>query len=323
MNRRCILYAAFAVVLGAADALPADDYPRRNVTLVVPFPAGGATDIIARVVADGLHEKFNVPFVIENRPGAGTIIAAGAVAKSTPDGYTLLLATTSTLAIAPHIYKSIPYDPAKDFAPIAPVGAADFVLVSHRQIAADTLNELVAFLRGKPGELSYASAGIGTPHHLFMEMLLNMAGLKMQHVPYRGSPAALVDVVAGRVAFIMCDLPPALPLIRDKKLKAFGVASATRIALAPDIPTIAEAGLPGYAASGWFSVVAPAGTPRAIIERLNQAITVHFARPEVQDRLALIGMRALSGTPEDLARHAAAERARWGQVAKDAGITPE
>src|SRR5262249_5686907 len=268
--RVLVLCAGFAVAIGAARAPAADDYPQRSVTLVVPFPAGGATDIMARVVAEGLRDKFNVAFVIENRPGAGTLIGAGAVAKSAPDGDTLLLATASTPPIAPHIYKSLPYDPVKDFAPITLVGAADFVLVSHPSVAADTLGDLVALVRGKPGELSYASAGIGTPHHLFMEMLLSMTGLEMQHVPYRGSPAALSDVVAGRIALIMCDLPPTLPLIRDKKVKAFGVASETRIAFAPEIPTIAEAGIPGYVAAGWFSMVAPAGTPRPIIDALNQ-----------------------------------------------------
>ena len=318
-----VLCAFGAAILGARGAPAADDYPQRSVTVVVPFPAGGATDLMARVLAEGLREQLKVPFVVENRPGAGTLIAAAAVAKAAPDGHTLMLATLATLAIAPHVYKSIPYDPVKDFAPIGLVGEADFVLVSHPSVPAETLAELIARVREKPGELAYASAGIGTPHHLFMEMFLSMTGLSVRHVPYRGSPAALTDVVAGAVPLMMCDLTPALQMIREKKVKAFGVASPTRLADAPEIPTLAEAGLPGYVATGWFSVVARAGTPRPTIDKLNNAIGTHLARADVQDKLAVLGIRALTGSPEELARHAAAELARWGRVAKDAGITPE
>ncbi len=230
-----------AVLLVLAAIAPAGaQYPQRPVTLVVPFPAGGATDLIARVLANELQAKLGQPFVVESRPGAGTTLAAAAVARAAPDGATLLLATTSTLAIAPSVYKALAYDPVKDFAPVELVGTTDFVLIAHPSVAAD-LPALLTLLREKRGAVTYASAGIGTPHHLIMAMFLREAGAAAQHVPYRGSPAALTDIVAGRVPLMMCDLTAALPLVRAGKLKAFGVATATRSPQAPEIPTIAEA----------------------------------------------------------------------------------
>ena len=327
MMRMRVGVGGFALALGAVAFLvaraPAQDYPQRAVTIIVPYPPGGATDLMTRILAEGLRERFKQSFVVENRPGAGTLIGAATLAKSAPDGYTLLLATSATLAISPYVFKSIPYDPVKDFAPVALVGTTDFVLVSHPSIPATTLSELIAFLKDKPGAMSYATAGIGTPHHLFMELFLKMAGLKLQHIPHRGSPAALTDVMSGQVAFMMCDFTPALPMIQEGKVKAFAVAAPARVAFAPDIPTIAESGLPSYAATGWFAIMARAGTPRPIIDALNDALTAHLKRPEVRERLARLGMRPLTSTPEELARHAAAEMVKWGQVARDAGISPE
>jgi tripartite-type tricarboxylate transporter receptor subunit TctC len=324
MLRRCALGLLVLVcgLFGAADA-GAQDYPERAVTIVVPFPAGGATDLLARLLAADLHDKLNQPFVIENRPGAGTTIAAAAVARAAPDGYTLMLATTSTLAISPSVYKSIAYDPLRDFAPIALVGTTDFVLLAHPSVPADNLVGLIALMRGKPGAMTYASAGIGTPHHLIMAMLLHMAGVTAQHVPYRGSPAALTDVLSGVVPLMMCDLMPALPLINDAKLKVFGTALATRSPQAPDIPTIAEAGLPGFGAGGWFSVVAPAGTPPAIVDKLNRVMIAYLGEHGVADKLASLGMRPLVSTPEELGRYIVSERAKWAAIAAEAGITPQ
>jgi tripartite-type tricarboxylate transporter receptor subunit TctC len=322
MLRLCALGLLVPGLLGATEA-GAQDYPERAVTIVVPFPAGGATDLLARLLAADLHDKLNQPFVIENRPGAGTTIAAAAVARAAPDGYTLMLATTSTLAISPSIYKSISFDPLTDFAPIALVGTTDFVLLAHPAVPADNLTELIALMRSKPGAMTYASAGIGTPHHLIMAMLLHMAGVTAQHVPYRGSPAALTDVLAGVVPLMMCDLMPALPLINDAKVKVFGTALSTRSPQAPDIPTIAEAGLPGFGAGGWFSVVAPAGTPPAIVDKLNRVMIAYLGEPGVADKLASLGMRPLVSTPEELARYIVSERAKWAAIAAEAGITPQ
>jgi tripartite-type tricarboxylate transporter receptor subunit TctC len=313
-------YLCGASRLFAALTPAAAQYPQRPVTIVVPFPAGGATDLIARLLANELQGKLGQPFVVESRPGAGTTLAATAVARAAPDGATLLLATTSTLAIAPSVYKTLAYDPLKDFAPIELVGTTDFVLVGAPTLEAADLPGLIALLRGKAGAMTYASAGIGTPHHLTMAMFLREAGATAQHVPYRGSPLALTDIVAGRVPMMMCDLTAALPLIRAGKLKAFGVATATRSPQAPDIPTIAEAGLPGFAASGWFTIVAPAGTPRAAIDALNKVMTAYLVRPEAAEKLAAATMRPLTSTPEELARFIVSERAKWADVAAAAGI---
>ena len=311
------------LVLLAATAPAVAQYPQRSVTLVVPFPAGGATDLIARLLANELHEKLGQPFVVENRPGAGTTLAATAVARAAPDGATLLLATTSTLAIAPSVYKNLTYDSRKDFAPVELVGTTDFVLIGEPALAAADLPALIALLRAKVGAMTYASAGIGTPHHLAMAMFLRDVGAAAAHVPYRGSPAALTDIVAGRVALMMCDLTAAQPLIRAGKLKAYGVATATRSPQAPDIPTIAEAGLPGFVASGWFSIVAPAGTPRGVIDTLNRVMTAYLTRPEAAEKLAAAAMRPLTSTPEELARFIVSERAKWADVAAAAGIEPQ
>ena len=312
---RHVLTAVLALL--AAPAPAAAQYPQRPVTLVVPFPAGGATDLIARLLGNELHEKLGQPFVVENRPGASNTIAADVTAK------TLLLATTSTLAIAPSVYKSLAYDPLKDFAPVELVGTTDFVLIGDPSLAAADLPALIALLRTKAGAMTYASAGIGTPHHLIMAMFLRDAGAAAQHVPYRGSPSALTDIVAGRVALMMCDLTAALPLVRAGKLKAYGVATATRSPEAPEIPTIAKAGLSGFAASGWFSIVAPAGAPRAAIDALNRVITAYLVRPEAAEKLAAAAMRPLTSTPEELARFIVSERAKWAEVAAAAGIEPQ
>jgi tripartite-type tricarboxylate transporter receptor subunit TctC len=261
--------------------------------------------------------------VVENRAGAGTVVAASAVARSAPDGYTLLLAPVTTLAIGPSVYKLLPYDTVKDFAPVGLVGAAEFALVAHPSLGAQTLPDLIALIRSRPGQLSYGSSGRSTPHHLFMEMFLKMIGGQAQHVPYRGSVPALTDVVAGRIQMMMVDLAVAIPMIEAGKVKVYGVTSAARVQAVPDIPTIAEAGLPGYAASGWFSVVARAGTPRPVVDKLNAVLTAYLKRPDVAERLATLAINPLTSTPEELERFIPAEIKKWAQVVKDAGITPE
>ena len=317
------LILASALVVGGVmpGARGADDYPQRTVTFVCPFPAGGGTDILTRMLAQELQDKLKQPFVVENR--TGTVIAAAAVAKSPPDGYMLLLAPVTTLAIGPSVYKSLPYDTVKDFAPVGLVGAAEFALVADPALGARTLPELIALIRSKPGQLSYGSSGRSTPHHLFMEMFLKMIGGQAQHVPYRGSQPALTDVVAGRIQMMMVDLAVAIPMIEAGKVRAYGVTSATRVAAVPDIPAIAEAGLPGYAASGWFSVVARAGTPRTTIDKLNAVLTAYLERPDVAQRLAMLAIKPLTSTPDELEAFIPAEIEKWARVVKDAGVTPE
>lgn len=317
-----IRFAALLLLVLSTGAR-ADEYPQHTVTFICPFPAGGGTDILTRMLAAELQDKLKQPFIVENRAGAGTIIAASAVAKSPPDGHTLLLAPVTTLAIGPSVYKSLPYDTVKDFAPVGLVGAAEFALVANPSLGAATLPDLIALIRSKPGALSYGSAGRSTPHHLFMEMFLKMIGGRAQHVPYRGSVPALADVVAGEVQLMMVDLAVAIPMIEAGKVRVYGVTSGKRVAAVPDIPTLAEAGLPGYAASGWFSVVARAGTPRSTVATLNGVLMPYLKRPDVQEKLKNLAINPLTSTPDELARYIPAEIAKWARVVRDAGITPE
>jgi len=314
---------ALVFTSAVASRATANDYPRHTVTFICPFPAGGGTDILTRMLAAELQDKLKQPVIVENRTGAGTQIAANTVAKSAPDGHMLLLAPVTTLAIGPSVYKSLPYDTVKDFAPVGLAGAADFALVANPALGARTLAELIAVIKSRPGELSYGSSGTSTPHHLFMEMFLKMIGGKAQHVPYRGSVPALADVVAGQIQMMMVDLAAAIPMIEAGKVRVYGVTSSTRIKSMPDVPTIAEAGVSGYAASGWFSVVARAGTPRPVIDKLNALLAAYLQRPDVGERLATLAINPLTSTPDELERFIPAEIAKWAQVVKDAGIEPE
>jgi tripartite-type tricarboxylate transporter receptor subunit TctC len=320
MIRVAALLLAFIAFTARAIA---DEYPQHAVTFICPFSAGGGTDILTRMLAAELQEKLKQPFIVENRTGAGTLIAASAVAKSPPDGHMLLLAPVTTLAIGPSVYKVLPYDTVRDFAPVGLVGAAEFALVAHPSLGARTLPELIALIKSRPGELSYGSAGRSTPHHLFMEMFLKMIGGTAQHVPYRGSVPALADLVAGQVQMMMVDLATATPMIEAGRVRVYGVTSPTRLAVVPDISTIAEAGLPGYAASGWLSVVARAGTPAPVIDKLNAALMAYLKRADVGERLKTLAINPLTSTPEELEKLIPAEIGKWAQVVRDAGITPE
>jgi tripartite-type tricarboxylate transporter receptor subunit TctC len=324
MRRRAVLASCLGAVL-AAIAAPAraEDYPQRNITFMCPFPAGGGTDVLTRMLAQELQDKLKRTVIVENRPGAGTQLASNAVAKSPPDGHTLLLAPVTTLSIGPSVYKSLPYDTQKDFAPIALVGSAQFALVANPSLGAKTLPELIAVIKAKSGQLSYGTSGASTPHHLFMEMFLKMIDAKAQHVPYRGSGPALTDVVGGQIPMMMVDLAVAMPMIKEGKVRAYGVTSAARVHAMPEIPTIAEAGLPGFVATGWFSVVAPAGTPRPIVDRLNAILVSFLKRPEVREKMLGLAIEPLTSTPDELKAHIAAEITKWAKVVKDAGIEPQ
>jgi len=319
--------AALALLLGLIAAAPcswaAENYPTRPVTFICPFQAGGGTDILTRLLAQELQDKLGKPFVVENRTGAGTVIAATAVAKSAPDGYTLFLAPVTTLAIGPNVIKSLPYDTVKDFAPIGLVGSAQFALVANPAIGAKTLPELIDHVRSRSGQISYATSGASTPHHLFMEMFLKAIGAKATQVPYRGSVPALTDVISGQIPFMMVDLAVAIPFIYDGKVRAYGVTAGTRSTAIPDLPTLAEAGLPGFAAQGWFSVVTRAGTPRPIIDKISQVLLAFLKRPDVQQRLTVLAIDPISSTPDQLEKLIPVEIAKYAQVVKDAGITPQ
>jgi tripartite-type tricarboxylate transporter receptor subunit TctC len=293
------------------------------VTFICPFPAGGGTDILTRLLAAELQDKLKRTVIVENRPGGGTIIAAQAAARAVPDGHTIFLAPVTTLALGPNIYKTLPYDTVKDFAPVGLVGSSQFALIANPKLGVATLPELIAFIKSRDGQLSYASSGASTPHHLFMEMFLKMIGAKAQHVPYRGSVAALTDVMSGQIPFMIVDVAVAISAISEGKVRAFGVTSTERIKALPDLPTIAEAGVPGYGGTPWFSVVAPAGTPRPIIDRLNGVLMAFISRPEIQDKMNALAITPWTSTPDELAQFIPAEIQKWAQVVKDAGITPE
>jgi tripartite-type tricarboxylate transporter receptor subunit TctC len=286
---------------------------------VVPSSPGGGTDISARILAPKLTESLGQQVVVDNRPGAGTMIGGEIVARSAPDGYTLLMGI-STLAINPAIYKSVRYDALRDFAPISQAVSLSNVIVSHPSLPAKNVKELVAFAKARPGQLNFASAGVGTSPHLSMELFLVMTGLKMVHVPYKGSGPGTADTVAGHVMLMAPNMLTALPHIRSGRLRAFGVTGVRRAPGANDIPTIAEAGVPGYEAVQWYGVLAPAGTPRPIVDRLHAEVVKALQQPDVKERLAHDGAEGVGSSPEEFARYLKSETDKWAKVVKAAGI---
>jgi len=309
--------AAFA--FGAPASAQAPAYPTKPVRIVVPFPAGGATDILARAVAQKLTETWGQAFVVDNRPGAGGNIGSELVAKAAPDGYTLEMGTVGTHAINASLYAKMPYDHVKDFAPIILVAGVPNVLVVNPAVPVNSVQELIAYAKANPGKLNFASSGSGTSIHLSGELFKVMAGVQMTHIPYKGSAPALADLLGGQVQLMFDNLPPSLPQIKGGKLRALGVTSAARAPTLPDTPTIAESGLPGFDASSWFGLLAPAGTPPAIIAKLNTEIAKWLASPEAREKLVAIGANIAGGTPEDFARHIQAETVKWAKVVKESG----
>jgi tripartite-type tricarboxylate transporter receptor subunit TctC len=300
----------------------AQHYPTRSIRLVVPSSPGGGTDISARIIAPKLSDYLGQQVVVDNRPGAGTMIGGEIVSRAAPDGYTLLMGV-STLAINPAMYKKMPYDALRDFAPISQAVSLPNVIVSHPSVPAKNVKELIALAKSRPGQLTFASAGVGTSPHLSMELFLVMAGLKMVHIPYKGSGPGAVDTVAGHVALMAPNMLTALPYIRSGRLRAFGVTSAKRSAGADDIPTIAEAGVPGYEAVQWYGVLAPAGTPRPIIDRLHAEVAKALQQREVREKLSTDGAEAVGNTPEQFGAYIRAETDKWAKVVKAAGIKAE
>jgi tripartite-type tricarboxylate transporter receptor subunit TctC len=297
----------------------AQAYPTKPIRLVVPFPPGGATDILARAVAQKLTDKWGQPVVVDNRPGAGGNIGSELVAKAAPDGYTLEMGTVGTHAINASLYAKMPYDHVKDFAPVILVAGVPNVLEVNPSLPVNTVQELIAYAKANPGKLNFASSGNGTSIHLAGELFKVMAGVQMTHIPYKGSGPALQDLIGGQVQLMFDNLPPSLPQIKAGKLRALAVTSSTRSPALPDTPTIAESGLPGYEASSWFGVLAPAGTPPAIIAKLNAEIAAWLATPEAKEKMVALGANIGGGSPEDFAKHIAAETAKWQKVVKESG----
>ncbi|HWF95580.1 MAG TPA: tripartite tricarboxylate transporter substrate binding protein [Xanthobacteraceae bacterium] len=315
-----LLAGLWALVLGGLPAL-ALDYPARPVTIVVPFAAGGGTDILGRLVAQQLEQRLGRPFVIENRPGAGGTTGAGFVARANPDGYTLLMAPSPTLAVAITIYKNLAYDPVADFVPLALIAQTPFVLIVNPALPVHSVAELIALAKDKPGQLSFGSAGPGTPHHLYAELFKSMTGIEMSHVPYRGSLPLLNDVVAGHIPLAFIDFGPSIGMLRAGKVRPLGISTMTRLALFPDIPPIAEAGVPGFDAASWQMIVAPAKTPRPIVDKLHRELMDVVALPEFKNQIIGGGMLPMDNpSVEGLQHFIKAEIVRWGAVVRRAGL---
>src|SRR5450631_3226816 len=294
-------------------------YPSRTIKMIVPYPAGGTTDFLGRLVADQLKTGLGATVIVENKPGAGTTLGADQVARAEPDGYTLLMATSTTLAINKTLYKKLPYDPVKDFTPIALVAGVPFALIVNPQVPARTLSEFIAYAKSTPG-LAFGSAGNGSPQHLGAEMLKSAGKIDIRHVPYRGSVPAMLDVIAGQIPFMVVDLQPALPQIRDGKVRVLGVTTAKRVAAAPDIPTLAEGGLGGFELVAWQGLVGPAGLPRDIVEPLAGLIGKRVTEPATRDKLTAIALEPWAGsTPESFAAFIRTEVDRWAQIVKNSG----
>jgi tripartite-type tricarboxylate transporter receptor subunit TctC len=312
----------FAAALFAVTGALAQSYPARSVRLIVPSSPGGGTDITARIIAPKLSEYLGQQVVVDNRAGAGTMIGGEAVARAVPDGYTLLMGI-STLAINPAMYKKVPYDALKDFAPISQVVALPNVLVTHPSLPVKSVKELIGFARARPGQINFASAGVGTNPHFAMELFNSMAGVKMVHVPYKGSGQGVIDLLAGHVTVMTPSILTAMGYVKDRRLRALGVTSAKRAIGAPDIPTISEAGLAGYEAVQWFGVLAPAGTPAAIVTRLHKEIVRTVQAPDIRQKLVSDGADPVGSSPDEFAAFLKAETTKWARVAKDVGIKPE
>jgi tripartite-type tricarboxylate transporter receptor subunit TctC len=298
----------------------AQDYPNRPIMLVVPYSAGGGNDAMARIVADKMSKTLGQQIVIENRGGAGGTIATRAVARSAPDGYTLVLGGTGTLAINPTLYANAGYDPRKDFAPIGLIATSALVVLVHPGVAAKSIKELVALAKRDPGKLNYASAGPGSGIHLAAELFASMAGIKLTHIPYRGSAPALNDLVGGHVNIYFSSLPPAVGIAGEGKVRALAVTGPQRSHVFPDLPTVAEAGLPGYEAVLHYGIVAPAATPRPIVDKLNAALREALASEETKAVLIGTGAEPVSSTPEQYAADIDHEETRWSRIVKAAGV---
>jgi tripartite-type tricarboxylate transporter receptor subunit TctC len=307
----------------AASSAHADVYPSRPIRFVVAFPPGGGTDIIARSIAQKLAERLARQVLVDNRPGAGGNIGTDIVAKSAPDGYTMLMGSAGPLAINSSLFASMPFDPQRDLAPVTLAASTPNLLVVHPSLKVATVKELVELARAHPGEINFASSGHGTPAHLAGELFNSMAGVKLVHVPYKGAAPALADLLGGQVQLMFSTMPPALPHVKDGKLRALAVTSAKRSPATPDLPTVDEAALPGFEANTWHGVVLPAGTQPAIIARLNREIVAILHLPEIVERLSSQGAEPVGSTPEEFAAYIRSETKKWAKVVRESGAKVE
>jgi len=314
--------AALVSSLLAGQALGQTDYPSRPVRIVVPSPPAGGTDIVARVLAQHFSKAFAQPFFVENKPGAGNMIGIESVARAAPDGYTLLV-TASTLALNSVLYKKVSYDPVRDFAPITLAASAPNILIVHPALPARSLAEFIALAKSRPGQLTYGTPGIGTSPHMSMELLKSMAGIDLRHIPYRGTAAAVTDVISGQIAATFANALTARPQIEAGRVRALAVSGPKRVAALPEVPPVAEAGVPNYAAMQWYGLLAPAGTSSAIIARVHAEAIKALRTAEMKERLAIDGAEAVGSSPAEFAMLIRNELEKWTRVARSANIEPE
>ena len=317
------LALAMALTLAAPSPAHAQTWPSKPVRIVVPFSPGGFADSSARAIADRLAARLGQPVVVENRPGAGGNIGAELVAKSAPDGYTLQLAYDGTIVVNPHVYSKLGFDPIKDFAPVTKLGDAAVIVVAHPSLPANNLRELIALAKAKPGMLNFGSSGTGGSAHLACEMLNQRAGIDLIHVPYKGGGQAITDVVGGQIPLVCTAIATAQQFVKSGKLKALGLSSEKRDPTMPDVPTFAESGLPGFVVNSWVGVLAPAQTPRAIIDRLQTEIAAVLQLPEVRTRYAVLGIEPVGNKPDEYAAQIKADLENWGPVVKRANVRIE
>jgi tripartite-type tricarboxylate transporter receptor subunit TctC len=318
MSPRWLLAPCLALFLGTPPAL-AQDYPNRGVAIIVPFTPAGSTDLLARMAAQAWEQRLGKPFVVENRPGAGQQIGVNAVAKAAPDGYTLLMATSSAMGVNPTLYKKIAYDPVKDFQPIAMMAHLPFILVVNNNLPVKNLAEFIQYAKDNPGKLSYGSGGVGASHHLYGEMFNSLAGVKMTHVPYKGTVPALNDVIAGHIQVLFSDAPPALPQIKGGNVRALGVTTSKRIEVAPDIAPLNDT-VKGFDTAPWQMLMAPAGTPGPVIDKLHKELVAYIASAEGQKKLREMGLVPGAPTsPAELSKLVGSEVVAWGDMVKKAG----
>jgi len=319
MMRRFIPFVATLLLAAVSTVAQAQAWPTKPIKYIVPFAAGGTTDILARTIADKLSVALGQPVVVENKPGAGGGVGAAETAKAAPDGYTIMGGTISTHAINATLYSKLPYDPVKDFIPITMIARVPNMLVINNDIPAKNVKELIALMKANPGKWNFASAGNGTSQHLSGELFKGMAGVEMQHIPYKGSPPALADVMGGQVSMTFDNITTAWVLAKGGKLRALAVTTAKRSPVAPDVPTLAEAGLAGYEIGSWQGVFAPAGTPPDVVKRLNSEIVKIINTPEVQAKLLDLGAEPVANSSEDFSAFVKAEVVKWGDVVKKSG----
>ncbi|CAG2135180.1 tripartite tricarboxylate transporter substrate binding protein [Cupriavidus plantarum] len=325
--RRTFVLAGICTLatLGAmhAPAAHAQGYPNKPIRVVVGFPSGGAPDILARTFSEKISPSWGQSVVVDNKPGAGGNIGAEAVAHAAPDGYTLALGTVGTHSINGALYSRMPYDMVKDFVPVILLASTPNVLVVHPSVPAKNVQELIALAKSRPGQLTFGTPGVGTSLHVSGELFNTMAGTKITHVPYKGRAMAIPDLLGGHITMMFDNLPSALPVVKEGKLRALGVTSAKRSPSAPDIPTIAEQGLPGYEAESWFAVFAPSGTPKEVVDKLNAELNRIFELPDVKQKLATLGLDPVLGSPDRLAAYQKSEIAKWAKVVKESGAKAE